>query len=71
MVHANITASLVSIQFNSKLYFHNNIHQNQNLTKNTVQQKDKKVMDEKAGRPKRPDNSLPLSKPNYEQKQVC
>ena len=63
-----------SIQFNSKLYFHNNtskIHQNQNITKHSVQQKDKKVMEEKAGRPKRPDNSLPLLMPNYEQKQVC
>ena len=57
----------------SKLYFHNNtskIHQNQNITKHSVQQKDKKVMEEKVGRPKRPDNSLPLLMPNYEQKQV-
>ena len=47
------------------------IHQNQKITKHTVQQKGEEVMEEKAGRPKRPDNSLPLSMPNYEQKQVC
>ena len=57
-----------SIQLNSKLYYHNNtskIHQNQNITKHSVQQKDKKVMEEKAGRLKRPDNSLPLLMPNH------
>ena len=38
------------------------------MTKHSVQQKGKKVMEEKAGRPKRPDNILPLLMPNYEQK---
>ena len=69
-----VRISMEVIQFNSIQYFISiTIHQkyiNQNITKHSVQQKDKKVMEEKAGRPKRPDNSLPLLMPNYEQKQV-
>ena len=63
VTHINSIQYFISITIHQKYI-------NQNITKHSVQQKDKKVMEEKAGRPKRPDYSLPLLMPNYEQKQV-
>ena len=61
-------------QFNSIQYFISiTIHQkyiNQNITNIHYSKIDNIVMEEKAGRPKRPDNSLHLLMPNYEQNQI-
>ena len=52
--------SQIQIQIQIQNFISITIHQNQNITKHSVQQKDKEVMEEKAERPKMPDNSLPL-----------
>ena len=69
-----------NIQFNWKLCFHNNIYIKIKIwpkkkKKNTVQQKDKKVMEEKVGRPKgsiivSPFQSLIMNKNKFVKKQT-